>query len=342
METSSELQAAAESGEVKSNTKISIKERIKLVLKFALVGVVFYYLYRKGLVTGASFSKLFHSPFAMLMCLFLIGLNTLLGALRWQVLLRTQGAELPFGRVLNLNLIGAFFNIALPGAVSGDFVKAVYVAKEFKDKRAAVFGSMLFDRLLGASAMIFVGAFSALLSCYLNWGGQLPPMLLYSVGGVGFVVVLFFVYLFCSHRKDPLFSILQFFTRRHIKLSAVDRLYHGVMGYRAYPTRVMKGLLLSVAIHILLVLMAFFITEAIAPSSVSLIAMAVIVPTGLLATTVPVLPAGVGTGHAAFYALFHMVGSNLGAEVFSLIVVYQVLVALVGGVVYLRLSSEKR
>jgi uncharacterized protein (TIRG00374 family) len=292
-------------------------------------------------MTGDSFKRLFASPSTVIICFFLVAMNTILGTLRWQVLLRTQGAILPFSRILKLNLVGAFFNIALPGAVSGDFVKAVYVAKQFKDKRAAVFGSMLFDRILGASAMIFVGAFSAALSCYLNWGGALPKLLLYSIGGVGCCVVLFFMYLFMSHRRDPLFSILKFFTRRSEKLGAVDRLYLGVMNYRAHPMRVLKALALSIAIHVLLVLMAFLIAESISFTPISLVAMAVVVPIGMLATTIPVLPAGVGTGHAAFYALFHMVGSDQGAEVFSLIVLYQVLVGLIGGAVYLKMSAEK-
>jgi uncharacterized protein (TIRG00374 family) len=336
LETSSELQADSNLAK-----PISIKERLMLFLKFALVGVVFWYLYHKGLITSDSFRRLFESPATVLICLFLMTMNTIFGALRWQVLLRTQGAELPFTRVLKLNLVGAFFNIALPGAVSGDFVKAVYVAKQFKEKRAAVFGSMLFDRLLGASAMIFVGAFSALISRFTNWGGALPPVLLYSIGGVGCGVVGFFIYLFLSHKRDPLFSMLQFFTRRNEKLGAVDRLYQGVMNYRTHPMRVLKALALSLAIHVLLVLLAFFITESISPTPISLVALAVVVPIGMLATTIPVLPAGVGTGHAAFYALFQMIGSDQGAQVFSLIVLYQVIVGLIGGVVYLKVSSEK-
>ncbi|NDG85424.1 MAG: UPF0104 family protein, partial [Proteobacteria bacterium] len=110
-------------------TTVSVKERVKLFLKFALVGLVFYYLYRKGLITDESFKKLLASPGTWIICTLLSAVNTVLGALRWQVLLRTQGVELSFKEVLKLNMVGAFFNIALPGAVSGDFVKAMMVVK---------------------------------------------------------------------------------------------------------------------------------------------------------------------------------------------------------------------
>ena len=324
------------------SAKMTLKERVILILKFTLVAAVFFYLYKKGLITESSFQRLFSSPKAVLICTILILFNTVFGALRWQILLRTQGAELSFKKVLKLNLIGGFFNIALPGAVSGDFVKAVHVAKKFKDKRAAVFGSILFDRILGVSAMVFVGAFSALLSLFVPWGGSLPPILLYSIGGVGFCAALFFVYLFLSHQKDPIYHLLHFFTKRHEKLGSIDRLYQGVMNYRAHPKRILKAIVFSILIHMLLILMAFVITNAISTTeSISVFAIAVVVPIGMLATTIPVLPAGVGTGHAAFYALYKMIGSDQGAEVFSLIVLYQVLVGIVGGIVYLKSLSQK-
>ena len=320
---------------------VPFKERLMLILKFALVGAVFFYLYKKGIVTGDTFHKMFASTTTLIICLSLMLVNTLTWAMRWKILLDTQGATVPYSRVLKLNMIGSFFNIALPGAVSGDFIKAIYVAKQFKEKRAAVFGSMLFDRILGVTAMVFVAAISAVLSVFLPWGGSLPPILLYSVGAVGFGSVLFFVYLFCSHNRDPLFKFLQFFTKRHVKLGMIDRLYLGVMSYRAHPRRVLKAIPLSIMIHIMVIMLAFFISEAICTTPVSLVALAVVVPIGMLATTIPILPAGVGTGHVAFYALFKMIGSDQGAEVFSLIVLYQILVGLVGGVVYLQVSAEK-
>jgi uncharacterized protein (TIRG00374 family) len=326
---------------LETSSKLPAKEKLKLVLKFALVAVVFWYLGNKGLVTAESFRRLLASPGYLLATLFAIGLSTVLGALRWQVLLRTQGAVLSFRRVLQLNLVGSFFNIALPGAVSGDFVKAVYVSQAFPDKRAPVFGSMVFDRLLGVSAMILVGAVSGLISVLIPWGGSLPSVLLYAIGILGAGVIGFFAYLFISHKADPLFAFLQFFTKRNPKLGALDRLYQGVMNYRNHPLRVLKAIALSVGIHTLLIMMAFFISESISPQPLPILALAVIVPIGMLATTIPILPAGVGTGHAAFLALFKLVGSDQGADVFSLIVFFQVVVGVLGGVIYLRMHATQ-
>ena len=91
----------------------------------------------------------------------------------------------------------------------------------------------------------------------------------------------------------------------------------------------------------MLVVIAFLLTDNISNQQIPLIALAVIVPIGMLATSIPVLPAGVGTGHAAFYALYKLVGSDQGAEVFSLIVLFQILVGVVGGIVFFKVSAEK-
>ena len=61
--------------------------------------------------------------------------SAFLGPIRWQLLLRAQGIKLSMGRTAQLTLIGNFFNIALPGAVSGDFVKAFLHRQG--DRRAA-------------------------------------------------------------------------------------------------------------------------------------------------------------------------------------------------------------
>ncbi|NDG85368.1 MAG: UPF0104 family protein [Proteobacteria bacterium] len=158
---------------------------------------------------------------------------------------------------------------------------------------------------------------------------------------MGAAVTGFFLYLFFSHRKDPLHGVLRYFTKRSERLGSIERLYLGVMGYRAYPKRILKAIALSVMIHLFLILLAFFVTEAISKDAIPVFAIAVIVPIGMLATAIPVLPAGVGTGHAAFLGLFHLVGSPLGAEVFSMIVIYQVLTGVIGGGVYLKVLSEK-
>ncbi len=81
-----------------------------------------------------------------------------LGALRWHLLLKVQGIRLPFWRVLQLFMVGVFFNVFLPGAVGGDVVKIYYLLKETKGQQTAAFLTVLMDRLLGLVALIAMTA----------------------------------------------------------------------------------------------------------------------------------------------------------------------------------------
>jgi uncharacterized membrane protein YbhN (UPF0104 family) len=62
----------------------------------------------------------------------------------------------------------------------------------------------------------------------------------------------------------------------------------------------------------------------------------------LLATAIPVLPGGVGTGHAAFSFFFDLLGSKAGADIFSYYVITQLIIGAVGGLVYLRFKTEAK
>ena len=138
----------------------SLKTKINWILKLTLVGALLYVLAQRGFLSAEATARAFMRWDIMTFALFLIVFSYLLGALRWQILLRAQKIHLHPLRVLELSLVGNFFSLALPGAVTGDFVKAYYVGKEGAGIRAKGLGSILFDRLLGVSALVIVSVVS--------------------------------------------------------------------------------------------------------------------------------------------------------------------------------------
>ena len=67
-----------------------------------------------------------------------------------------------------------------------------------------------------------------------------------------------------------------------------------------------------------------------------------IVPFGLLISDIPVAPAGIGTGHAAFLYLFQLIGSSQGANIFTLFVLANMFMGIIGSLFYLRYKIETR
>jgi uncharacterized protein (TIRG00374 family) len=315
---------------------------LKTLFKLSLVALLFYFLGRKGLIsleaTGRAFTRLdlILPGFALAL------MAALLSAARWQILMRAQDFRLPTGRTLRLSLIGAFFNLALPGAVSGDFVKAFYVAKETDGRRGHVFGTILFDRVAGVSALVLVSA-GALLSHYDEFRGTpLLKGISVLVKLAALAVVSFYAYLFLvREHHDPVLVSLRAIERRWPRVGALARIYEGLRHYHHRRGAVLAALGISIVIHLSACGAALLYLRALGVDSAGVAALPVfvVVPLGLLVTAVPVTPAGVGTGHAAFGWLFGLLGTPRGADVFSLVLLAQFLIGAVGGLIYLRFRA---
>ena len=315
--------------------------KFKTLLKLGFVVVLFYYLSKRGFLSfEATKNALFQWQYTLPAFGVLI-FSTFVGIVRWQILLHAQSIYLPWTRVLQLGLIGNFFNIALPGAVSGDVVKAIYVAREVQGMRARAFSSILFDRVSGVSALVLVSATALLYSFKSQWGNQLLPSIEVFVVSCGVGVVLFYGYLFVvKENHDPLLRLFNRLALRFKVMGSFARIYEGLRHYHARKTVVVQSLVISIFIHCLVIFACVCFAKAFGEFGLSTVAQAVVIPLGLLVTAIPVMPAGVGTGHAAFLWLYHLLGSQRGADVFSLFVLYQIFQGLAGGLVYLKFKSS--
>lgn len=317
------------------------RKALSFALKLAFVVGLLYLLARKGFISMDATARAFGHAQLIYPAFFGLFAATALGFIRWQWLLIDQGIRLRWSRVLQLTLIGNFFNIALPGAVSGDFVKAFYVAREGEGQRARAFGSIVFDRLAGLSALVLVSAGAMALDFGDLWGSPLFQAIRAMMILGALAVVFFYGYLFLvQEHRDPLLKFLRRIGQRYPKLLAMARIYEGVRHYHHHRVTVLKVLLLSVLIHLTVCTCCVLFARALGDLTLPVMPVYVVVPLGLLVTAVPVMPAGVGTGHAAFGWLFHFLGSQRGADVFSLFALSQIFGGAIGGIVYLRFKGR--
>lgn len=326
---------------MKHHSNRRLQKFFKLLFKLTLVGGLLYFLSQKGFLSLQDTRRAFSRWDLIVPAVLIQFLNLFLGALRWQWLLRAQGIEITLKRNFELSFIGNFFNVALPGAVSGDFVKAFYIGKQLSGHRGPAFGAILFDRVAGLSALVLLSAFAVVLgheSLASSVVVGTRPFLIVAA----LCVLFFYGYLFLVQEKqDPVLSLLKRLQDRIPKLATIVRIYLGLRHYHSHRMTVMKVLGLSLVIHLLIGLVCLQFALALGDSGVSLHALYVVVPIGLLITAVPVAPAGVGTGHAAFSYLFHLLGSARGADVFTLLALSSLFFGAMGGVVYLRFKGHE-
>ncbi len=313
-----------------------MKNQLKLLIKIAFVAGLLWVLAQRGFLSLTETRAAFSRWELVLPALGLLVSATLLGVSRWKLLLKAQGIELTWLRTLQLTMVGNFFNIALPGAVSGDFVKAWYIGRELGGKRARAFGSILFDRVAGLSALVLVSATAFLFSV-----GAYPALRFFMLLAA-LAVVFFYAYLFLVREaSDPLLIFLKKVETRVPRAGSFTRVYEGLRHYHNHRATVLQVLLLSISIHLMVGLACRNFAFALGDEHLALLAIYVVVPLGLLVTAIPILPAGVGTGHAAFLFLFKQLGSEQGANIFTLYALVMIGLGGVGGLVYLQFRSHE-
>lgn len=327
----------------KSQNKINpaLKQKIILFLKLVFVFGLLYFLAQKGFISLSATQQALSHWEKIVPAVLALFFSVFLGVIRWQWLLRAQDIHLNWGRTTQLSLIGCFFNIALPGAVSGDFVKAFYVGKETRGQKARAFGTILFDRVVGLSALVLVSAGALIFGfeSYLNT--PLFAAIQFVLGTGAVCVITFYTYLFLVREKhDPLLKFLKYIDGRVEKLKSITQIYESLRHYHNHRVTVIKALLLSIFIHMTVGWGCLYFAQALGEMQLPLSALYVVVPLGLLITAVPVAPAGVGTGNVAFLYFFHLLHSERGADVYSLVAMTNILVGMIGGLIYFRFRSH--
>ena len=125
------------------------------------------------------------------------------------------------------------------------------------------------------------------------------------------------------------------------KLGSITRIYLGLRHYHHRRWLVLKVLLLSIVVHLIVGWSCWNFAQALGDQNIALLAIYVVVPLGQIVTAIPIMPAGIGTGHAAFLYLFHLMGSQRGADVFTLTALVNLCLGAAGGLVYLRFRSRE-
>ena len=300
------------------------KITIQLALAVGILGTLVW-LNRDELV------KLHHQPkrWGFLALGFAFCLAAMLTTfVRWYVLIWAQGLPFRLRDGLRISFIGYLFNQIIPGAVSGDFVKAVLVARE-QERRTVAIATVVIDRIVGMYGLFLVGGLAALvfwrdlqavpeLHQYGSW-----VLAAAGVGTIGFAL-LFSPLLY----RKALTDFLE-------RLPVVGHLAREVLGamavYHGKKRIVLLTVAMSVAVHLGLVSALYCAALALHPGWPARVHY-VLAPIGLTINAVPLTPGGAGLGEGGMQYLFDKVGED-GATAFVMMFAFRAmcwLIALVG------------
>lgn len=149
------------------------RRHLKLFLQGAVSVVLLYWVFR-----DLAWQKLGQILAGMQFLWFLAGiglywLNLACSAWRSVYVMQSLERPMPYPLLLRLTGIGAFFNQVLPGAVSGDAVRA-YLSKPYTHSLALAVAAVFGERLIGLGVLIAVATVAFLLGNL--WLTSLPPV----------------------------------------------------------------------------------------------------------------------------------------------------------------------
>lgn len=120
-------------------------------------------------------------------------LGWVVNSYKWQILLAGAGLRCRFGELFHLNLVAQCYNLALPGQVTGEVLKAIRLSRQV-DRRGVVYGSVMLDRLTGLAGLAILGWLGLLLgprpeAGSLRFGASIIGTLAVLGGSLGILVL---------------------------------------------------------------------------------------------------------------------------------------------------------
>jgi uncharacterized protein (TIRG00374 family) len=253
-------------------------------------------------------------------------------AIRWQILLKVQGIHFSLARVSGLFFIGMFYNQFLPGGTGGDIIKTYLLLKETPDKKVGALLAVLFDRLIGLVALIFITG--TLIALRYHWLAQTyeTRQLLWILLAVLGSSVLALLTSFVVSGFNLFHSLPKHFPGRE-KLIEVSAAYH-------LYARHWKGTLLAFSVSLVAHLATFstFLCVAYAfRARVAVIDFFAVMPIERTISSLPISFAGVGLREKILQIMLHQlcgVPEAVAVLIGSMSFLIILLCCLPGGIVY--------
>ena len=177
----------------------------------------------------------------------LSSLHILFSHWRWVLLLRHQSFHAPYIESIPLTLIGLFFSFAIPGSVSGDVVKAYYLAKQNPQRKMDSAASVFVDRLCGLFIMLLL----SLTSFIFSWDVVVQSSDLMRVFYSEIVIVTLFVLGWVFALSDKVAKIPLFQKILKLLPQVLQKLYFSVNSYRQHIGALLQAFFWSLSAQLI-------------------------------------------------------------------------------------------
>ncbi|MEN3335891.1 MAG: glycosyltransferase 2 family protein [Blastocatellia bacterium] len=267
-----------------------------------------------------------------------------LSAWRWYVLLKPQGIDVPFSRILAYYFLGMYFNFFLPSAIGGDVVKVYYLNKETKQLSAST-TSVFFDRDIGMGGLVLIALVTVIFAnpAHIQINGvprKTEFILGFALIAAGFLLANLAI--FYRPTYNLLHRLLSLFKMKKVD-DKIERLFTSVNVYRNRWGLIVGTMLISLGVQVGCALVNLLAAKAIGLDKAGLADYLVFIPAIGLISMIPISVGGTGVREAAYIWMFSSIDvpehQALALALLWLGVI--AITSLPGGIVYIARSSGK-
>lgn len=312
-----------------------LKKYLRPVIAFILLLLVF----KMGLIDINQLSLSFKNPTILAAGLVFFILHTLFMALRWNLLVNLE-IFYPFKTAAKQTLIGNFFNFFIPSGVGGDIIKALAISESHKVTKKVSFSLVTIDRVIGLFCLILFSTSFLLVEYFYGMSEPLTKLLqisliLLSVACIGLL------FLYHSHKIIPRFKDkFKFFIFQ--KLFSFAGQVQVNIAKALHSPFILKFIGVSFLIQCMSIGFLYVVTSTLTQEPVSIFVFLPLACFAFMASAIPLTPAGIGVGQAAFYFIFSFISIPIATAIttgVSLMQFFMLLVSLPGG--YFFATSRK-
>lgn len=288
-----------------ANTNYTPKQGTLGYLKPVVVGLILVWLVKSGAFDFSLFSKILN-PVPWLLGLFFVFMCIFINNFRWKLLLNAISFPLSNLYLLKLSLAAVFYSFVAPGGVGGDVVKGFYLYKQNHISKSKVALSIIFDRGSGLIAMLVMAAVAGFF--YINFeNGQNEKLI--------DLIEVIFVILIVS-----VLGALLFFWQGHRGIKFLGKylsnnLIEKITEVYDVSVPLIGQLFISVVVSVLaqgFLILLFYNLSGFLDYHLPLSTFFIFVPLGMICSALPLSPAGVGVGQAAYFYLFNLYDGKSG------------------------------
>jgi uncharacterized protein (TIRG00374 family) len=276
--------------------------------------------------------------------LFTLAMATL-SFVRWHLLIRAQGIDIRLVDTLRLGALGFALNFVSPGAIGGDFFKAMFLAHGQPGRRTEAVATVVADRIIGLLTMMLLASVGILVTGLLYTGSTDLKVLCRTillatlVTWIGFLLILF-VRALTGGWLRRMAGYLRY------SGSTIIRLLDAVDVYRGRKPALLAAFGVSLAMALCFVTSFYMVARALPIQRPTWSQHLVIVPVAGLAGAIPLTPSGLGIMEYAVTEMYKVMpgGSELRSNDCTMVGIGRrlndIVVAVVGLVFYLRHRRE--